>query len=88
MTKKNVGIRVSFVWYRGKKWFGTKRSRFGIKEKLGVVVVGDDFFQTSLPNNKKRRNKWPWNIMHQQGLSDPMCLGGAKEYFKKAESNL
>ena len=26
--------------------------------------------------------------MHQQGLSDPMSLGGAKEYFKKAESNL
>ena len=55
MTKKNVGIRVSFVWYQGKKWFGTKRSRFGIKEKLGVVVVGDDFFQTSLPKQQKKK---------------------------------
>ena len=52
-----------------------------------MVVVGNEFFKQVCPNNKKR-NKWPWNIMHQQGLSDPMSLGGAKEYFKKAESNL
>ena len=34
------------------------------------------------------RNKWPWNNIEQQDLSDPMSLAGAKEYFKKAESNL
>ena len=34
-----------------------------------------------------QNNKW-WNTLDQQGLSDPMSLAGAKEYFKKAESNL
>jgi hypothetical protein len=53
-----------------------------------MVVVGNEFFKQVCPNNKKRRNKWPWNNLDQQGLFDLMSLVGAKEYFKKAESNL
>jgi len=57
------------------------------KKNLAWLLLVTTFSKQVCPNNKKR-NKWPWNIMHQQGLSDPMSLGGAKEYFKKAESNL
>ena len=65
--------------------FGPKRYRFGIEQKLGVVVVGNEFFPNKFAQTRK---KWSWNNIHQQGLSDPMSLGGAKEYFKKAESDL
>ena len=50
-----------------------------------MVVVGHEFFPNKFAQTRK---KWSWNNIHQQGLSDPMSLGGAKEYFKKAESNL
>jgi len=53
---------------------------FVLEQKDIVLVFPNNFAQT--------RKKWSWNDIHQQGLSDPMSLGGVKEYFKKAESNL
>ena len=46
------------------------------------------FGNKTLPEAVWSSNKWPWNNLDQQGLSDSMTLAGAKEYFKKAESDL
>ena len=46
------------------------------------------FGNKTLPEAVWSSNKWPWNNLDQQGLSDSMTLAGAEEYFKKAESDL
>jgi len=53
--------------------FGPKDFRFGIEQKLDLVVVGNEFF----PNKLARTTKIEETNGH-----------GTKEYFKKAKSNL
>ena len=35
--------------------FGTKRYRFGIEQKLGVVVVGNEFFPNKFAQTTKKQ---------------------------------
>ena len=78
---------VSIFWRWGKFFLFVLEQKdiVLVSNKNLVVVVGHEFFPNKFAQTRK---KWSWNNIHQQGLSDPMSLGGAKEYFKKAESNL
>ena len=57
------------------------------KTKLQPTFLFLDNNKT-LPETTRISDKWPWNNLDQQGLSDPMSLAEVKEYFKKDKSNL
>jgi hypothetical protein len=65
--------------------FGPKRYRFGIEQKLGVVVVGNEFFPNKFAQTRKKQeiNDHRTIFINKACQTpDPMSLGGAKEYFK------